>query len=177
MPTAAKAVIIDRLAQHLRDAHGAVVLDYRGLNVAQITGLRRQLAEQGIELIVAKNTLLRIAAERASVDIATELITGPTAVAFGMADEATPARLLRDFVRRNRVVSIKGAVVGGRSVNAAQVERLAELPNRETLLAQLLGALQAPLAQTLGVLQAPAREIAGLAQALSEKRAASGEAA
>jgi large subunit ribosomal protein L10 len=177
MPTAEKARIIDQLEQKLRDSRGAVVLDYRGLNVADITGLRRQLAAEQVEFVVAKNTLLRIAAERAEVDVATDLIQGPTAVAFGMADEVTPARLLRDFVRRNRVVSIKGGLVGGRSMTAEQIEKLADLPSREVLLAQLLGALQAPMAKVLGVLQAPAREVAGLAQALADKKQAGGESA
>jgi large subunit ribosomal protein L10 len=177
MPTAHKAEMIDELEQKLRDAKGAVVLDYRGLSVAAISALRRDLVKDNVEFMVAKNTLVRIAAERAQVDVSPDLISGPTAIAFGMTDEVTPARLLRDFTRRNRIVSIKGAVVSGRSMTAEEVGRLADLPSKETLLAQFLGALQAPMAQTLGVLQAPAREVAGLALALSEKLQASGEAA
>jgi len=170
MPTAEKAQLIDELAQMLRDSKGAVILDYRGLNVTAITALRRELKAQDVEFHVAKNTLLRIAAERAGVEIAPDLLTGPTAVAFGQTDEIAPARLLSDFVRRNRVVSIKGGIVGGRSMNAAEIGRLATLPAREQLLAQLLGAFQAPMAKTLGVLQAPARELAGLAQALADHK-------
>jgi large subunit ribosomal protein L10 len=143
--------------------------------VAAITNLRRDLARDDVEFHVAKNTLLRIAAERAQVDISPDLLEGPTAVAFGMRDEVSPAKALTEFARRNRVVTVKGGLVSGRTFTVQQVERLAELPSRETLMAQLLGALQAPLSQTLGVLQAPAREVAGLAEALREKR--SGEAA
>ena len=176
MPTAEKAQMIDELAEKLRDSKGAVLLDYRGLNVADITTLRRELSGDEIEFHVAKNTLLRIAAERANVSISPDLLTGPTAVAFGWRDEVAPAKRLTDFARRNRVVSVKGGIVGGRSLDAEQIGRVAELPNRETLLAQLLGALQAPLSQTLGVLQAPAREVAGLAQALLDKKEG-GEAA
>jgi large subunit ribosomal protein L10 len=177
MPTARKAAMIDELEQKLRDAKGAVLLDYRGLTVAAITALRRDLVKDDIDFVVAKNTLVRIAADRAQVDVASDLISGPTAIAFGMSDEVSPAKALRDFTRRNRTVSIKGAVVGGRSMTADEVGRLADLPNRETLFAQLLGAIQAPLAQTLGVLQAPSREVAALAQALADKLQASGEAA
>lgn len=177
MPTEAKARTIDELEKKLREARGAVMLDYRGLTVAAITALRRALDEQQVDFVVAKNTLLQIAAGRAEVEVAPDLLEGPTAIAFGMADEVSPARLLRDFVRRNRVVSIKGGVIAGHSMSASEVERLADLPSRETLLAQLLGALQAPMAQTLAVLQAPAREVAGLMQALEEKKQASGEAA
>lgn len=170
MPTQAKADTIDELAQKLRESKGAVLLDYRGLNVAAITRLRRELAGGEVEFHVAKNTLLRIAAERAEVEISPELLTGPTAVAFGRTDEVTPARLLSEFARRNRVVSVKGGVVAGRSVTAEQVGRIAELPPREVLLAQLLGAFQAPAARALAVMQAPARQVAGLAEALRAKR-------
>lgn len=170
MPTAQKAQTIDELAQKLRDSKGAVLLDYRGLNVAAITALRRQLGADEVEFLVAKNTLLRIAADRAQVEVGPELLEGPTAVAFGWRDEVAPARLLTEFARRNRVVHVKGGIIGGRSINADQVGRVAELPSRDVLLAQLLGVIQAPAARALGVLQAPAREVAGLALALSEKR-------
>lgn len=170
MPTAAKAQTIDELAEKLRDTKGAVLLDYRGLNVAAITALRRQLDAEQVEFHVAKNTLLRIAAERAAVTMTPELLAGPTAIAFGWRDEVTPARLLTEFARRNRVVQVKGGIIGGQSLNAAQVGQVAELPAREVLLAQLLGVIQAPLAKALGMVQAPAREVAGLALALRDKR-------
>jgi large subunit ribosomal protein L10 len=170
MPTAEKAQTIDELTSLLENSKGTVLLDYRGLDVAAIQALRRQLSGEQVEFHVAKNTLLRIAAERAQVDVSPELLTGPTAVAFGMQDEVTPAKLLTQFTRTNRVVSIKGGVIAGRSMTAAEIGRVAELPSREDLLATLLGAIQAPLAQTLAVLQAPAREVAGLAQALVDAR-------
>jgi large subunit ribosomal protein L10 len=169
MPTAAKAQTIEELAQKLKDSKGAVLLDYRGLNVSDITALRRQLQGEEVEFHVAKNTLLRIAADRAEVDVAADLLNGPTAIAFGWRDEISPARALTAYARRNRTVQVKGGIISGRSFSADQVDQLAQLPSREVLLAQLLGALQAPLAQTLGVLQAPAREVAGLAQALADK--------
>lgn len=172
MPTAEKAATIDELVTKLRESVGAVLLDYRGLNVKEITGLRRQLSGENVEFQVAKNTLLRIAADRAQVDVAPDLLTGPTAVAFGYGDETIPARLLAEFVRRNRVVSIKGGIVGGRSVNAEQIGRVAELPGRPVLLAQMLGGFQSPMATTLGVIQAPARKLAGLLQALVEQKQA-----
>ncbi|MBV9279659.1 MAG: 50S ribosomal protein L10 [Chloroflexi bacterium] len=170
MPTAEKAQMIDELTRKLRDSKGVVLLDYRGLNVADISTLRRQLREQEIEFQVAKNTLLRIAAERAEVSVAPELLTGPTAVAFGWRDEVSPAKLLTDFARRNRVVQVKGGILGGRSMDAESVGRVAELPGRDQLLAQLIGLIQAPAARILGAIQAPAREVAGLAQALRDKQ-------
>lgn len=177
MPTDEKAEKIEVLARKLRDCRGAVLLDYRGLNVAAITQLRRDLGAQQVELTVAKNTLLRIAADRAQVEVAPELLTGPTAVAFGWADEVTPARALTAFARLSRgLVEVKGGVIGGQSFTAQQIEQVAELPSRETLLARLLGVFQSPLATTLGVLQAPAREVVGLAQALSDRRRQEGEA-
>lgn len=175
MPTAEKAQTIDELTEMLQNSKGAVLLDYRGLDVAAIQALRRSLGAEDVEFHVAKNTLLRIASERADVSVAPGLLTGPTAVAFGMRDEIAPARLLTQFTRTNRVVHIKGGIIGGRSMTADEIGRVAELPGREELLARLLGAIQAPMANTLAVLQAPAREVAGLAQALVDARG--GEAA
>ena len=174
--TADKAEKIEALAQQLRDSKGAVLLDYRGLNVSAISSLRNDLRKQDVDFHVAKNTLLRIAAERAEIDVTPELLEGPTAIAFGLESEATPARLLTEFARRNRVVTVKGGVIGGRSFNAEEIGRVAELPGRDVLLAQLAGAFQAPLAKMLGVLQAPMREVVGLAQALADKQSG-GEAA
>jgi large subunit ribosomal protein L10 len=170
MPTAEKAKTIEELAAKLRDSRGAVLLDYRGLDVAAISDLRRQLRAQEVEFQVAKNTLLRIASDRAQIDVAPDLLTGPTAIAFGWRDEVTPAKLLTDFARRNRVVQVKGGIIGGRSMGAAEIGRVAELPSRAVLLAQLIGVIQAPLARALAVVQAPAREIAGLAAALKDKK-------
>ena len=169
MPTAEKAQAIEELAQKLRDSKGAVLLDYRGLNVSDISALRRQLRENEVEFQVAKNTLLRIAAQRAEIEVAPDLFAGPTAVAFGWRDEVAPARFLTEFARRNRLVQVKGGIVGGRSMDAEQIGRVAELPSRDVLLAHLLGVIQAPLAKALGTMQAPARKVAGLAQALRDK--------
>jgi large subunit ribosomal protein L10 len=167
--TSAKAQKIDDLAQKLRESKGTVLLDYRGLTVAAIANLRRMLDPEQVEFHVTKNTLLEIAATRAEVEVAPDLLVGPTAVAFSSRDESSVARLLTEFVRRNRIVSIKGGVVGGKSLSAAQISALAELPGREILLSQLLGVLQAPLATALGLMQAPARDMVGLAQALADK--------
>jgi large subunit ribosomal protein L10 len=172
MPTAAKAATIEELTQKLRDSKGAVLLDYRGLNVADITALRRQLAGDEIEFQVAKNTLLRLAAERAEVDVTPDLLTGPTAVAFGWRDEVSPAKALTEFVRRNRVVTVKGGLIGGRSLSAADIGRVAELPTRDVLLATMLGAFEAPASRALAVMQAPAQKLAGLLQALMDQKAA-----
>lgn len=177
MPTELKAKTIDELSAKLRDSKSSVVLDYRGLTVAQITDLRRQLGAENVEFQVAKNTLVRIAAERAQVDVAAELLIGPTALAFSWGDEVSPAKLLTAYTRRNREVSIKGGILGGRSLNAEQVGRVAELPSREVMLSQLLGVIQAPLAKMLGVAQAPAREVAGLALALSSKQGETADSA
>jgi len=92
------------------------------------------------------------------------------AIAFGWQDEISPAKLLTAFARRNRNVSVKGGLIGGRSFTAAEIGRVAELPPREQLLATLAGGIQAPMAKTLGTIQAPLRELAGLAQALLDKK-------
>jgi large subunit ribosomal protein L10 len=176
MPTAEKAQTIDELTAKLRESKGAVLLDYRGLDVAGITALRRQLAGDDVEFQVAKNTLLRIAAERAEIDVTPELLTGPTAVAFGWRDEVSPAKLLTEFVRRNRIVTVKGGLIGGRTLSASEIGRVAELPTRDVLLATMLGGFEAPASRALAVIQAPAQKLAGLLQALVEKKQADGVA-
>jgi len=178
LPTAQKIEAVAELARLLNESRSAILLDYRGLDVAEISALRRELSAADIEFHVAKNTLLRIAADQAGIDVSPDLLTGPTAVAFGTADEVAPAKLLTAYVRRNREVAVKGGILGKQSLDVNQVERFAELPSREVLLAQFLGAAQSPMAQVLGVVQAQLREVAGLALALRNKlEAAEGTAA
>ncbi|MGH2520292.1 MAG: 50S ribosomal protein L10 [Chloroflexota bacterium] len=169
MPTAQKEAAVELLAGKLRESQGAVLLDYRGLNVADITQLRRELQNAEIDFQVAKNTLLGIAATQAGIELEPELLAGPTAIAFTGADVVTPAKLLTEFVKRNRVVSIKGGILGPRSLTAVQIGQFAELPSREVLLGKLLGVLQAPLVKAAGTIQAPAQQVARLAAALAAR--------
>lgn len=172
MPTQAKRETVAALSEQLGSSRAAIVSDYRGLTVADITTLRHSLREQGIAYRVVKNRLMRIAAEQAGRGELVDLLDGPSAIAFGPGDETATARAFVDAVRRYRQVAIRGALLGTRRIDEAGVRRLAALPSREVLLAQLAGAMASPLATTAGLLAAGLRNLgAGLRQ-LEARRAA-----
>lgn len=141
----AKQEAVEVVAVKLRESTTTVVADYRGLNVAQITELRKQLREAGVEFQVLKNTLVRRATESADLAGLNEILTGPTAIAFSKDDAIAPAKILNDFAKKNEALQLKGGVVEGRIVGAEEIKALAELPSREGLLSMLLSVLQAPM--------------------------------
>ncbi|KOY18149.1 50S ribosomal protein L10 [Paenibacillus xylanivorans] len=141
----AKQESVDVVTAKLRESATTVVVDYRGLNVAQVTELRKQLREAGIEFQVLKNSLLRRAAAAAELTELNEVLTGPSAIAFSVDDVVAPAKILNDFAKKNDALELKGAVVEGRVIGVEEVKALAELPSREGLLSMLLSVLQAPV--------------------------------
>jgi large subunit ribosomal protein L10 len=141
----AKQESVDAVTAKLRESVTTVVVDYRGLNVAQVTELRKQLREAGIEFQVLKNSLLRRAAAAAELTELDSVLTGPTAIAFSVDDVVAPAKILNDFAKKNDALELKGAVVEGRVIGVEEVKALAELPSRDVLLSMLLSVLQAPV--------------------------------
>lgn len=141
----AKQEAVDAVTAKLRGSVTTVVADYRGLNVAQITELRKQLREAGIEFSVLKNSLLRRATAATDLTELDAILTGPTVVAFGGEDVVAPAKILNDFAKKNTALQLKGAVVEGKVINVDQIKALAELPSRDGLLSMLLSVLQAPV--------------------------------
>ncbi|AZH31368.1 MULTISPECIES: 50S ribosomal protein L10 [Paenibacillus] len=141
----AKQEAVEVVAAKLRESVTTVVADYRGLNVAQVTELRKQLREAGIEFQVLKNTLLRRATAEAGLTELDAVLTGPTAIAFGKDDAVSAAKILNDFAKKNNALELKGAVVEGRVIGVEEIKALAELPSREGLLSMLLSVLQAPM--------------------------------
>ncbi|MGG4145590.1 50S ribosomal protein L10 [Paenibacillus algorifonticola] len=140
-----KQQAVEVITAKLRDSSSTVVADYRGLNVAQVTELRKQLREAGIEFQVLKNSLVRRATEAAGLSELNEILTGPTAIAFGNEDAVAPAKILNDFSKKNDALKLKGGVVEGKIVDMDQIKALAELPSRDGLLSMLLSVLQAPV--------------------------------
>ncbi|REK58307.1 MAG: 50S ribosomal protein L10 [Thermobacillus sp.] len=140
-----KQQIVDEITTKLRESAATVITDYRGLNVAQVTELRRKLREAGIEFRVLKNTLIRRATANAELTELDSVLTGPTAVAFGKDDVVAPAKILSEFAKQNEALKIKGGVVEGRVVGFDEIKALADLPSREGLLSMLLSVLQAPI--------------------------------
>lgn len=140
-----KQQMVDDITAKLRESATTIVTDYRGLNVTQVTELRRKLREAGIEFRVLKNTLIRRATASAELTELDEALTGPTAVAFSKEDAVSPAKILNDFAKENEALKIKGGVVEGRVVSVDEIKALANLPSREGLLSMLLSVLQAPV--------------------------------
>lgn len=140
-----KELAVGEVAEKLRVSTTTVVADYRGLNVAQVTELRRQLRAAGIEFQVIKNTLTRRATAQTELTALDEYLTGPTAIAFSKDDVVAPAKILTDFAKKNDALKVKGGVVEGQVVGYDQIKALADLPSKDGLLSMLLSVLQAPV--------------------------------
>lgn len=153
-----KAEIIAVLEEEIRSSSALIVADYRGLSVGAITSVRTGLRPLDATFRVSKNTLARIAAERAGNDGLADMLTGPTAIAFCKGDPAAVAKKLSDLARETRILRLKGAVVEGQTLDEDGVKRLATLPSREVLNAQVVGVLAAPLQTFVTLLGAAPRE-------------------
>jgi large subunit ribosomal protein L10 len=171
-----KVASVAEIADEFRGSSASVVTEYRGLSVAQLTALRRALGPD-VTYRVAKNTLVKRAAEDAGVDGLDALLTGPTAIAFVTGEPVDAAKTLRDFAKTNQALVIKGGYMDGNALSVDEVNRIADLESREVLLAKLAGAMKGNLSKAAGLFAAPASQVARLAQALADKRAAEAPAA
>ena len=171
-PRPEKVAVVDEVKSRLEAADGAVLTEYRGMTVAELADLRRELAAAGSDYKVYKNTLVRLAVAGGPQEGVSDLLTGPTAIAFVQGDVSAVAKALRDFAKGNPNLIVKGGVVGDSVMSAADINVLADLPPRDTMLAQLAGGLAAPLQQLAGLVQALPRNLAyGLSALLDQKRA------
>ena len=165
-----KAEQVELLSEKLKKAKVAVLTDYRGLTVSQIQELRGKLRSGDVEYRVVKNTLARRAAEAAGVPALQSELEGPVAIAFGYDDLSLPSKLINEFVRSTRLkLDVKGGLVEGRVFSPEQVKQLADLPSRETLIAQLLGTLQSPVGQLVAIMQTPHQQLLGVLNAYKNK--------
>ena len=174
MPTKQKAKTIEELSKKLAKSPVSILTDYRGLTVAEMSQLRKQLRQAGVRYEVAKNTLARYAAQQAGIRALDSYLAGPTAIAFGAADVSEPAKLLIEYERGSRVFKIKGGLLGTRVLSAEDVKTLAALPPREVLVAKVLGGMNAPIASLVGVLGGPMRAFVQVLRARQEQLAAAG---
>lgn len=159
------------IADQFRSATAAVVTEYRGLSMTQLTNLRRSLGATATYRI-AKNTLISRAAQDAGVEGLDGLFVGPTAIAFIHGEPVVAAKALRDFGREHNALVIKGGYLDGRALTVTEVGQIADLESREVLLAKLAGAMQANLAKAARLFAEPASQVARLAAALRDKQAA-----
>jgi len=165
-----KAGAVAELTESFKNSPAAVLTEYRGLTVAQLTALRRTLGKNA-SYTVAKNTLAKRAASEAGIEGLDALFSGPTALAFVSGDPVEAAKGLRDFAKANPLLVIKGGVFEGKAISAAEVTKIADLESREVLLAKLAGAMKANLSKAAAVLQAPLSKTVRTVAALQDKRA------
>ncbi len=171
MPNAEKISAVAEITEHFSSSSAAVLTEYRGLTVKQITDLRRALGRDTTYAVV-KNTLTKRAAADAGVTLDDVLLAGPTAIAFVKGDPVEAAKGLRDFARANPLLVIKGGVLDGKALSAAEIATFADLESREVLLAKVAGGLKALPTRAAGLFQAPLNQLARLAKALEEKKQA-----
>ncbi len=166
-----KERVVAELAERLRTSETLIVADYRGLTNAEIDGLRSKLLEHGARFAVVKNTLTRRAAETAGADALLALLEGPSAIAFveSGGDPVAVAKALADAATSTKVLAIRGGVLEGKSLTAAEVESLAKLPPADVIRAQLVGAIVSPLTTVVALLTAPLRDLVGLIDARIEQ--------
>jgi large subunit ribosomal protein L10 len=175
MPNTEKVGAVAELTEHFSSSSAALITEYRGLTVKQITDLRRALGRDTTYAVV-KNTLTRRAAADAGVTIEGSLLQGPTAIAFVKGDPVEAAKGLRDFAKAHPLLVIKGGVLDGKALSADEISKIADLESREMLLAKLAGALKALPTRAAGLFQAPLSQMARLAKALEEKKPAEASA-
>nr|WP_122013074.1 50S ribosomal protein L10 [Maliibacterium massiliense] len=170
--SAAKAVIVDEIRDKISRAQGVVLLDYRGLSVAEDNELRKACRAANVEYRVLKNTMVHRAAEALEIQGLTPHLEGPTAVAFSYDDPVSAAKVLSDFAEKAKKTQIKCGILGSEVIDTQMVEALAKLPSKEVLVAKLLGQLNAPISQFVSVLSGPARALACALNAIAQQKSA-----
>ncbi|MBY6038473.1 50S ribosomal protein L10 [Fictibacillus nanhaiensis] len=140
-----KKQLVSTISEKIQKSQSTILVDYRGLTVAEVTELRKSLRDAGIEFKVYKNSMVSRAAEENNLKELSEHLTGPTAIAFSNEDVVAPAKILNDFAKKHDALEIKAGVIEGRIASLEEVKALAELPSRDGLLSMVLSVLQAPI--------------------------------
>ena len=175
-PAGAKVELVGELRELVGQTKAAILTDYRGLSVAELTDLRKKLRAADAEYRVVKNTLFKLAAgDSMPVDQMGELLTGPTAIGFAKGDPVAVAKILLDYARDHKAMSVKAGVMDGRVLSAAQVEALSKTPPREVLISQMLGSLQSPIAGFVGTLNGILSNFVFTLQAIADKQGGGAE--
>lgn len=159
---ARKEQLVNELSEKLQKAQSVVVFDYRGLTVAEVTELRSAMRKAGNEYVVIKNSMVERAAEKVGIDESVkEMLKGPSAFAIGYEDAVSPAKILKDTVKKLKKCEIKGGIVNGKVADAAAIDALAELPPKEVLIARMLGSMMSPISGLAIVLDQIAKKNGG----------------
>jgi large subunit ribosomal protein L10 len=168
-----RTAVIEDLEKNFQDASGIFLTDNNKIDVEKVTKLRSDFRKQGIKLVVVKNTLAKLAAKRVGKEEFIPFFKGSTAVAIASKDGTAPAKIIRDFQKDNKdLLALKLAFVDGTFFSAEDALKLADIPSREVLLAQLLGCLQAPMGNLAGALNGILSKLTGTLNALKDKKSA-----
>ena len=157
----AKQAVVAGIREKMAAAKSIVLIDYRGLTVAEVTELRTQCRAAGVEYAVLKNTMVSLAAKELGINGLDDYLKGPTAVAFGMTDAVAPAKVLTEFIKKAKKTEVKCGVLDGQILNAAGVEALAAIPSREVLLAKVMGSMMSAVSKFVYVVEALRKKQAG----------------
>lgn len=159
-----KKAVVQEITEHFQGSETSVIVDYRGLDVAEVTQLRKELREAGVDYKVYKNTMTRRAIENVELEELKDILVGPTALAFGKEDAVAPAKIINNFAKEHEALEIKGGVIDGKVATVEEIKELASLPSYEGLISMLLS-----------VLQAPVRNLAYATQAVADQKGEAGE--
>lgn len=169
MPNAKNIKKVDELTEKLERAKGVYLTDYIGLNVQDITDLRREFYENDVEYLVTKNTLLKIAANNSNLNDLDSALNGSTAVAFSYEDPTSPARVIKKFTKDNELPKVKGIVIDGELIDGSEFDRIANLPTKEESIAKFAALLQSPLLKLIWALKSPMSDMTNMLNNLKEK--------
>lgn len=170
MPKPEKIKVVEVLKEKFSTAEGFVLADYTGLTVEEANGLRGRCKEAEVEYRVIKNTLARIAVKEADLEGVEGFIDGPTAVALSVKDSIAPARVLAGFMKEVRKMAFRGGYLDGRAYSADEIKEISRLPGKDGLIAQVMGALNAPMSQIVWNLEGTLRNLVSVIDQISKKK-------
>lgn len=156
-----KKATVAQIKEKLTTAQSVVLVDYRGLNVAEVTELRKQFRAAGVEYAVLKNSLVGIAAKEVGIEGLDSILEGPTALAFGMTDAVAPAKIIAEFAKKNDKLKVKAGILDGAILDVAGVEKLSAIPSREVLIAKVMGSMMSAVSKFVYVVEAIRKQKAG----------------
>ena len=156
-----KKATVAQIKEKLTTAQSVVLVDYRGLNVAEVTELRKQFRAAGVEYAVLKNSLVGIAAKEVGIEGLDSILEGPTALTFGMTDAVAPAKIIAEFAKKNDKLKVKAGILDGAILDVAGVEKLSAIPSREVLIAKVMGSMMSAVSKIVYVLEAIRKQKAG----------------
>lgn len=165
-----KQVIINEIKEAYENSQSVVLVEYRGLDVAEITELRSNYRNANVNYKVYKNTMMKLAFKELGIEEFNEYLTGPNAVAFSTEDAVAGAKVSNDFAKDHENLVIKAGIVDGKVIGVEEVKALASLPSKEVLIAQVLGTLNAPISGFANVLQGTIRQAVYALNAVKEKK-------